>query len=478
MATYYDLVVIGAGPGGYTAAIRGAAFGMKVAVVDEDKLGGTCINRGCIPTKALLHASSMFSMMQHVDEFGIFADSVSFDFAKMQEYKKRAVRRYRDEIRKLFEKNKITFINGKAVIRREKTVEVMGENGKEYLRAKKIILATGARPLMPDITGIHLAGVINSDRLLAVPTWNYDHIVIMGGGVIGVEFATLFQALGSQVTIVEKGPHLLGPMDEEVSEALKEQLIKKKITVYCNAFVEEIRREESLLCTVRQLKTEEAIRIPTNQVVVAIGRTPYTEGLFGEDMKLATEQGRLIVNADFETSEPGIFAIGDVSAQTQLAHVAMAQAAYVVENLAGKPHTIRLEAVPNGMYVSLPIVPSCIYTNPEIATVGITAARAGELGMKVRCGVYDMGENGKSIIAREEGGFIRLIFEAYSNTIVGAQMMCPRATDMIGEMATAIANGLTAEQLSLAMRAHPTYSEGIAAAIEDAMQQKETQIYK
>ncbi len=470
MAAYYDLVVIGAGPGGYTAAIRGATFGMKVAVVDEDKLGGTCINRGCIPTKALLHASSMFSMMQHVDEFGIFTDSVSFDFAKMQEYKKRAVHRYRGEIQKLFDKNNITFIHGKAIIRREKTVEVVGEDGREYLRAKKIILATGAKPLMPDIPGIDLPGVINSDRLLAVPTWNYDHIVIMGGGVIGVEFATLFRALGSQVTIVEKGSHLLGPMDEAVSEALKEQLTKKGITIYCNSFVEEIHRKESLVCTVRHQKTDETIQIPANQVVVAIGRIPYTEGLFGEDMALEMDHGRLVVNADFETSEKGIFAIGDVSAQTQLAHVAMAQAAYVMESLAGKPHTIRLEAVPNGMYVSLPIVPSCIYTDPEIATVGITAARARELGMKVRCGIYDMGENGKSIIAREEDGFIRLIFEAYSNTIVGAQMMCSRATDMIGEMATAIANGLTAEQLSRAMRAHPTYSEGIAVAIEDAMQ--------
>lgn len=473
MATYYDLVIIGAGPGGYTAAIKGASFGMKVAVVDENKLGGVCINRGCIPTKALLHASNIFSMMQHGDEFGVSTDFISFDFAKMQDYKKRSVRRYRDEIQKLFDKNNITFIKGKATIRREKTIEVVGESGKEYLRAKNIIIATGAKPIMPNIPGINLPGVINSDRLLAVPTWNYDRIVIMGGGVIGVEFATIFQALCSKVTIVEKGPHLLGPMDEEVSEALKEQLTEKGITVYCNAMVEEIQREEGLVCTVRHLLTDETTQIKTNQVVVAVGRAPYTEGLLGEDMSLQIEHGRPVVNADFETSEPGIYAIGDVSAKTQLAHVAMAQATYVIENLAGKPHTIRLEAVPNGMFVSLPIVPSCIYTEPEIATVGLTEAKAGELGMKVRCGVYDMGENGKSIIAREEHGFIRLIFEAYSNTIVGAQMMCPRATDMIGEMATAIANGLTAEQLSLAMRAHPTYSEGIAAAIEDAMRQNE-----
>ncbi len=153
MATYYDLVIIGAGPGGYTAAIKGASFGMKVAVVDENKLGGVCINRGCIPTKALLHASNIFSMMQHGDEFGVSTDFISFDFAKMQDYKKRSVRRYRDEIQKLFDKNSITFIKGKATIRREKTIEVVGESGKEYLRAKNIIIATGAKPIMPNIAG-------------------------------------------------------------------------------------------------------------------------------------------------------------------------------------------------------------------------------------------------------------------------------------------------------------------------------------
>ena len=168
----------------------------------------------------------------------------------------------------------------------------------------------------------------------------------------------------------------------------------------------------------------------------------------------------------------GIYAIGDVSARTQLAHVAAAQGTYVVERIAGRPHSIKLEVVPNGMYVSLPIVPNCIYTDPEIATVGITEEIAREKGLKVRCGHFSMRENGKSIITGGENGFIRLVFEAYSNTIVGAQMMCPRATDMIGEIATAIANGLSAEEMSFAMRAQPTYNEGIGAAIEDAMRKK------
>lgn len=469
MSLNYDLVIIGAGPGGYTAALKAAGFGMKVAVIDQDKLGGVCINRGCIPTKALLHASKIFSMMQQCDEFGVSTDFISFDFAKMQDYKKRSVKQYRGEIEKLFKQNEIDFVKGTATIRREKTVEVKNENGREYFRARNIIIATGAKPVMPKIPGIELPGIINSDRLLAVPNWNYDRIVILGGGVIGVEFATIFQALCSKVTIVEKGSHLLGPMDVEVAAALEKQLVQKGISIHCNTTIEEITRDEGLNCRLFNHETGACSQVKASQVVVAVGRRPYMHGLFGEDVNLKIDDGRLAVDSDFQTSEPGIYAIGDVVARTQLAHVAMAQGTFVVENIAGRPHSIRLEAVPNGMYVSLPIVPNCIYTEPEIATVGITEQNANNLGMKVRCGVYTMDGNGKSIIAREENGFIRLIFEAYTNTIVGAQMVCPRATDMIGEMATAIANGLTAEQLSRAMRAHPTYSEGITVAIEDAM---------
>ena len=475
MALNYDLVVIGAGPGGYTAALKAAALGMQVAVVDKDKVGGACVNRGCIPTKALLYASNIFSMMQRCDQFGVSTDFISFDYAKMQDYKKRSVQKYRKEIENLFRENGIDFIRGTATIRRERTVEVVNESGREYLRAQNVIIATGARPLVPDIPGLRLPGVINSDRLLAAQNWNFDRVVILGGGVIGVEFATIFQALCSKVTILEKGPHLLGPMDTEVSIELEKQMRKKGISIYCNIYLEEIVNEDGLSCVVR-LEDGTTTRIKASQVIVAIGRKPYFEGLCGNDVNLEVKDGRLVVDEDFMTSEPGVYAIGDVVARTQLAHVAMAQGTYVVEKLAGKKHSIRLEAVPNGMYVSLPIVPSCIYTHPEIATVGITEQTAIQMGMKVRCGMYTMDGNGKSIISREEDGFIRLIFEAYTNTIVGAQMVCPRATDMIGEMATAIANGLTAEQLSLAMRAHPTYSEGIAAAIEDAMKEESEKV--
>ena len=468
MAKQYDLVVIGAGPGGYTAAIRAADFGMKVAVIEEKELGGVCVNRGCIPTKALLYASHIFSLMQTSDEFGIFTDQISFDYGKMQKYKSKSVATYREEIRQMFTEKGITLVQGRGILRRDRTVEVRGEDGKEYYQGTYVLLAVGAKAAIPPIPGSDLPGVVTSDKVLNGKDWNYNRVVIIGGGVIGVEMATIFNNLCSQVTIIERNDHLLGPMDRQVALELEEDLKRKGINIYCGATQISIAREESLVCTFRD-KDQQEISQNTGTVLIATGRKPDLSGLFGEDVQMEVKDGKLTVDSNFQTSEPGVYAIGDLTASTQLAHVAAAQGTYVVEKLLNKEHSIKLEVVPNGMFVSLPIVPSCIYTTPEIATVGITEETANAYGMKVRVGHYSMNENGKSIITRADGGFIRLVFEAYSNTIVGAQMVCPRATDMIGEMATAIANGLTASQLSQAMRAHPTYSEGIKAAIDDAM---------
>ena len=450
MARNYDVVIIGAGPGGYTAAFKAAQFGLSVALIEAKKIGGTCVNRGCIPTKALLHASDMFHMMQNCDAFGVSTDFIAFDFGKMQKYKKLAVAKYREGIEAGFERLDVDIIHGTARLRRDRTVEVeLAEGGREFLQGNAVILATGA-----------------------VPIRNFDRLTIMGGGVIAVEFATMFNNLCSQVTIVEKKKHLMAPMDDVMSVELEKELRRKGIKVYCDATVTEILEEEgSLSCIITPNDGSGPVKTRAGQILMAIGRRPDVSRLLGKDISLDMKDGKIAVDSDFETSEPGVYAIGDVAARTQLAHVAAAQGTYVVEKIAGRPHSIKLEVVPNGMFVSLPIVPNCIYTDPEIATVGITEEIAKKYGLKVRCGHFSMRDNGKSIITGEEHGFIRLLFEAYSNTIVGAQMMCPRATDMIGEIATAIANGLTAQEMSFAMRAQPTYNEGIGAAIEDAMRQ-------
>lgn len=482
MTRHYDIMIIGGGPGGYTAAIRAAGLGLRTAIVEKERLGGTCVNKGCIPTKALLHASSIFSTLQNCDEFGVSADFISFDFKKMQDYKRRSVKEYRKAVKESIDAVGVDLIEGTGTIRRGRTVEVNGPNGKDYYEADHIVIATGAKPWIPDIPGVHLAGVLTSDRILASDTWNYDRLTIIGGGVIGVEFATIFQALCSHVTIIESREHLLGPMDSEVSEALEAELGRKGISVYCRAKVKEIREEDGqgLVCTFEVNHSSgngleepgEVKTIRSGHILLAAGREPYLEGLFGEDVTFQMDHGYLKVDSEFMTSEPEIYAIGDAVSEKKLAHVAAAQGTYVVEKIAGVAHSIRLSVVPNGMYVELPVVPGCIYTDPEIASVGITEEIAKAHNMLVCCGRYSMSGNGKSIITREQSGFIHLIFEKYSGTIVGAQIVCPRATDMISEMATAIANGLTADQLMLAMRAHPTYSEGITSAIQNYYEAK------
>lgn len=472
MAIHYDIIIIGGGPGGYTAALKAASLGLKTAIVEKEKLGGTCVNKGCIPTKSLLHAASKFKELQNCDEFGVSTDFISFDFKKMQHYKKNSVKSYRKGITDLIQAENITVITGTAVIRRNKTVEVSSPEGKDFYSADHLIIATGAKCAIPDIPGVDLPGVLTSERLLASDTWNYDRLLVIGGGVIGVEFATIFSALCSNVTILEQKDHLLGPMDLEVSQALEEELKHRGITVHCLANIKEIKEEEEhgLACVFEMNGQEQTIR--TSQILIAAGRIPCMDGLLGEDISLEVENGRIKVNSEFQTSEPGIYAIGDVTSDILLAHVAAAQGTYVVEKIAGIEHTIRLSVVPNGMFVKLPVVPSCIYTEPEIASVGITRELAIASNMNVRCGRYSMSSNGKSIITSRQNGFIHLVFEEYSGTLVGAQIVCPRATDMISEMATAIANGLTAKQLRLAMRAHPTYSEGITEAIENYFETK------
>lgn len=244
----------------------------------------------------------------------------------------------------------------------------------------------------------------DSDRLLAAENWNFDRLTIMGGGVIAVEFATIFNNLCSNVTIVEKEKHLMAPMDDVMSAELEQGLRRKGIQVYCGATVTEIMEEEgSLSCVIMPGDGGSPFKTRAGQVLMAIGRRPDVGRLFGRDISLKMQDGKIAVNNDFETSEPGVFAIGDVSARTQLAHVAAAQGTYVVEKLAGKPHSVKLEVVPKGMYVSLPIVPNCIYTDPEIATVGITEENAGKCKLKVRCGHFSMRENGKSIISQGNG---------------------------------------------------------------------------
>ena len=469
MSELYDLIIIGAGPGGYTAASTASSFGMKVALIEKGELGGACVNTGCVPAKAMLQASAVFEDLKKASSFGISVGQVGFDLKKMQAYKDESVEAYRNMIRARLDANHVELIHGDAKLHRDNVVEVRMEGGTRNLKGKNVILATGAEPIIPDIPGVDSPQVMTSRSILRTGEWNFDRLIVIGGGVIGVEVATIFAALGSKVTLLEKGGRLLETMDPMISDQLEESLLSKGIDVRCNADVVEIHSRSDGSASVSYREQGCWKDKAADRVLIAVGRKPDMKKVLAEDCEVELKDGRPVVKGTYRTTQKDVYAIGDTVAKMRLAHVAAAHAAYVAEHLAGQGHRMQLSVVPNGMYVVLPVVPTCIYTDPEIAAVGLTEAEAGKYNMKVKCGQAYMNVNGKAILARNTTGYISLLFEAYTNTLIGAQIMCPRATDMIGEMATAIANGLTAYQLSTAMRAHPTYSEAISAAIEDAL---------
>lgn len=464
----YDLVIIGAGPGGYVAAEKAAKLGMSVLMIDKKEVGGTCVNRGCIPTKALLHAATLYREMTTCGQFGLYAEKVGFDLQKIYEYKDLSAKEMREGLEREFAELGIEFIQGTATLQSDRRVRVVRLNQEtEYYTGKYILIAAGAKARMVDIPGTDLPGVMTSEELLTANESRYQRLLILGGGVIGIELATVFNALGSEVTIVEVSDHLLPNMDREFSDALEEILRNRGISIHKESILEEIRKQDGKLechyvCQGRNLKEQ------VDAVLVSVGRTANTEGLFDPDVPIQLENGRIVVDDFYMTNLPGVYAVGDVIGGIQLAHVASAQATYVVERMNGRTPSVIVEMVPSCLFTPISIVPSCLYTDPEIASVGMTEEEARRKGVPVRCGRYIMNANGQSIISREEQGMIKVVFAADSDVLLGAQIMCQRATDMIGEMATAIANALTSTQLMYAMRAHPTYNEAISCAVENS----------
>lgn len=454
MGQHYDVMVIGAGPGGYVAAIRAAKLGLHVAVVEEDRAGGTCLNRGCIPAKAMIHAAETYRSAREADRFGVETGRVSFDYGKILAYKEETTDALVQGVEQLLAGNGVDRLAGKGTLLAGKKVRVTTEEKEEVYAADHIILAAGSKPLLLPIPGMDLPGVLTSDGLFRLQECP-ESLAIIGGGVISVEFATAFAGLGTKVTILEALPRLVPNLDKEISQNLKMILKKRGVDIHTSASVQEVAEEDGRY-VLRFTEKEKEQEVSTRYVLCAVGRVPNTEGLFAEDALPDMERGRVLVDEKFETSIPGVYAIGDLIFGMQLAHTASAQGTVVAEHLAGRSAS-----------VDLSVVPSCVYTDPEIASVGLTEEAAKEQGIPVRVGKFIMSANGKSLISREERGFVKILAAEESGVILGAQMMCARATDMIGELATAVANGLTAKQLLRGMRAHPTYNEGVGEALEE-----------
>lgn len=454
MGQEFDLIVIGAGPGGYVAAIKAAKLGMKTAVVENRDVGGTCLNRGCIPAKAMIHASSLYREIQESGRFGILVPEVGFDYGKILEYKEGTTKKLVQGVEQLMKSNGITFISGKGTLLPDRNVRVVSEASEMVIHGEKIILAAGSRPFILPVPGMELPGVLTSDELFQLKELP-ESLVMIGGGVIGVEFATVFAALGCKVTILEAMPRLVPNLDKEISQSLKMILKKRGVDIHTSAAVRGVTRDGDL-CICTYVEKEKEMTVTAQYVLCAAGRRPNTEGLFGDGVKPEMERGRVVVDERFQTTLEGVYAIGDLIKGMQLAHTASAQGIFVAEQLVGKEPSIDLS-----------VVPSCVYTDPEIACVGLSEDAAKEQGLAVKTGKFIMSANGKSLITQEERGFIKIVAREETGEILGAQLMCARATDMVGELVTAVANKLTVRQLLKGMRAHPTYNEGIGEALEE-----------
>ena len=444
----YDLAVIGSGPGGYVAAIKAAKTGMRTAVIENKEAGGTCLNRGCIPTKTILHSAEIFRELQNGGAFGIHAESISYNMEEIQSKKDEVVEQLGSGIHMLFNNNRISFYQGSGQIRDAHTVWT----GEELLTTKYILIATGSVPADLPVEGASLEGVFNSDQLLERKK-PCKKLVIIGGGVIGMEFASIYQALGTEVVVIEAMDRILSNMDKEIGQNLKMIMKKRGVIIYTQANLEKIWDDNGLHCSF-QVKGERQ-EIETEAVLMAAGRKACTKGLFGDQMSVEMERDKIKVNENFQTNYENIYAAGDVIGGISLAHMASAEAINAVCHMNGE------EAVMN-----LGTVPACVYTNPEIACVGMTAQEAKDSGIEVITSKYLMSANGKSLLTGQDRGFIKLVAVKDTGQILGAQMMCARATDMIGEIGLAIAGGLTKNNIRSVIHPHPTFSEGIWEAAE------------
>ena len=446
----WDLIVIGGGPGGYTAAIRAAQLGLRTVLVERDAVGGTCLNRGCIPTKALIHAAERYEEMKACETFGLRAEGVSFDYPAMCKRRDQVVGQLRDGVERLLKGNKVDRITGTACILGPGRVRV----GEEVLEGTNILIATGSRPALPPVPGLDLPGVLTSDDLLTGDTF-YRRLAIIGGGVIGMEFAGLYQALGAEVTVLEAMDRILPTLDRELSQSLSMLMKKKGVKLCAGARVEQVEQgPDGLICTYTvKDKTETGT---ADAGLVATGRRANTDGLCVPEVDLGLDRGAISVDDRFQTCVPGIYAIGDaVKGSIQLAHAAAAQGINAVSMLAGREPPMDLS-----------VVPSCVYVRPEMASVGRTEAQCKVAGIPVKTAKYLTGSNSRSVITDAGRGFIKVVYDGETGVILGAQLLCKRATDLVGEFASAISRGETLEDMARVIHAHPTFAEAVGEAAE------------
>jgi dihydrolipoamide dehydrogenase len=451
---HFDVVVIGSGPGGYVAAIRAAQLGLRVAVVEKDELGGTCLNWGCIPTKAWIVSAHLFEQIKRAKEFGIEVGEPRVNWGWLLERKQKVVKQLTGGVKTLLQGRQVEILRGTAKLTGAHRIAIaLKEGGAAELTADHIILATGAAATLPP--GFKLDGerIITSQEALDL-TRQPKRLAVLGGGVVGTEFACFFAALGTEVTLIEMLPRLVPAEDDEIAQTLERELKKQKIALHLNTRVEGVKDEPDggVTLTLPGGKT-----VTVDTVLVATGRRPYSDELGLEALGVARgDRGKIVVNDRLQTSVAGLYAIGDVTDIKQLAHFASAQGKAAAEIIAGHPAQTNWRAVP-----------AATFTSPEIASVGLTEREAAAEGRKLKVGRFPFRAHGRNIADGELSGFVKLIADADTDQVLGAHIIGARASELIHECALAIAADLNARDLARAIHAHPTLTEAIGEAAED-----------
>lgn len=449
-----DLTVIGGGPGGYVAAIHAAKNGLKVTLVEKDNVGGTCLNVGCIPTKAIVRSSEVYKNLKECSEFGLFGENISVDMKKVIDRKNNIKNQLVQGIDYLLDKHEIKKINGVGKIIDNNTVFIKNQKNETTINTKNIIISTGSKTSNVPIKGIDSKYVMTSTEALDLTTLP-EKIIIVGGGVIGMEFAFIYANFGVEVSVVEFTDNILTVLDDDACEEITNIAKDSGINIYTGSKVEEIIESENRKCIVSFSKNDKKRYISADKVLVAIGRQPYFEGLGVEnlDIELNDRKRGIKVNDYMQTNIPTIYAIGDVTDKMQLAHVASHQGIVAVDNILGKEKKMDYE-----------VVPSAIFTEPEIAMVGISEKYAEENNLDIKIGKFPFAANGKALTAGENRGFVKLIKEKATGKIIGSTIIGPHATDLLATVTLAIKNGITAEEITETIFAHPTTAESIHEA--------------
>jgi dihydrolipoamide dehydrogenase len=450
----YDIIVVGSGPGGYVTAIRASQLGLKTAIVERESLGGICLNWGCIPTKALLKSANVFEYISHAADYGITVNGATADFSGMVKRSRDVANGMSNGIQFLMKKNKIDVLKGNGIIKAGKTVAVTDEAGKttDYTASKAVIISTGARsrelPHLPQ-DGEKIIGYRQAMTLVTQP----KKLVVVGSGAIGVEFAYFYNAIGTEVTVVEYLPNIVPVEDEEVSKQLEKSFKKSGIKIMTNASVESVdTKGVGCVVTVKTAKGEE--KIECDVVLSAVGIQANIENIGLEEVGIVVDKGRILVNDYYQTNIPGYYAIGDVVPGPALAHVASAEGIICVEKIAGHhPEPLNYGNIPG-----------CTYCSPEVASVGMTEKAAKEAGYEIKVGKFPFSASGKASAAGAKDGFVKLIFDAKYGELLGGHMIGANVTEMVAELVAVRKLETTGEELIKTVHPHPTMSEAIMEA--------------